>query len=621
MPGVQLFGRTLPLASDDFALYGLWGGLLSFILLVVTSVLYNVADISRFDRYLLMAIILSILSGLVSGIVVNISLRGTIADGSKREDLTRYLKVEFMLIFLHFCLQVYGSIQSHIKTEETLGDSYYIIVFLIYIYLTCYFVLIITLLVVYFASPPAKHLNIDERNRYLHRSLNPLFITTHYYNRNSPVSPKDVLSEVAAGLNDLIGDDELAFSDVVVGLYLVRKREAGFDSNAGHIYCTNTTNNETHLNVSTICYLSRYAEAMYGAPLHLYSRMMQGFINLCFPTRGVESPIHAIERTMDHGWAKILCCFPASWSSNSWDHPDLIYKSLRGWIFKSPFIVSVDQKLNAIVIAIRGTLSTTDILVDLYFKETKIKWVQDNQEKEAYTHKGILHIAENIFSEMMDNGIYELINERYSNHQIIFTGHSLGGGVASLLAFMLKNEQERLHVNPRIYAVCYSTPGCMISESALDYFTTFCTSVVLGDDLIARFNPRNIHMLRNKLSYELRNCHLRKVDLLSAAVYNTVFDNWRTNDDLATFYPEFDDPNVNESFIPGNVLHLKAIVEPNCDRSKDQSLEEDDQEFFQPFWVEPKLFGRAIVVSTSMAIDHFPNRIGDFLRKIFPGDV
>jgi hypothetical protein len=79
-----------------------------------------------------------------------------------------------------------------------------------------------------------------------------------------------------------------------------------------------------------------------------------------------------IEKSMDRGFSYLLCCFPGSWYRKL-SHPDLIYTSIEGKLFKSPFAVCVDHDLKAVIIAIRGTMSTTDFLVDLYLVEKEMR--------------------------------------------------------------------------------------------------------------------------------------------------------------------------------------------------------------------------------------------------------
>ena len=56
------------------------------------------------------------------------------------------------------------------------------------------------------------------------------------------------------------------------------------------------------------------------------------------------------------------------------------------------------------------------------------------------------------------------------------TGHSLGAGTASVLAFLLR----RLYPDTVCYA--YSPPGCVFNAAAAEASRSFVTSVTFGED-------------------------------------------------------------------------------------------------------------------------------------------
>lgn len=64
------------------------------------------------------------------------------------------------------------------------------------------------------------------------------------------------------------------------------------------------------------------------------------------------------------------------------------------------------------------------------------------------------------------------------------TGHSLGGGVAALLALRLR----RLIPNTRCWA--FAPPGGLISPGLSLRMRDWCTSVVVGRDMVPRLSLR-----------------------------------------------------------------------------------------------------------------------------------
>lgn len=72
-------------------------------------------------------------------------------------------------------------------------------------------------------------------------------------------------------------------------------------------------------------------------------------------------------------------------------------------------------------------------------------------------------------------------------YKIYFTGHSLGGAVASMLTYMLQD------LIPTIRSVGFACPSCVdavISDELRDRVTT----VILHDDIVARITPHSIRL-------------------------------------------------------------------------------------------------------------------------------
>jgi hypothetical protein len=219
--------------------------------------------------------------------------------------------------------------------------------------------------------------------------------------------------------------------------------------------------------------------------------------------------------------------------------------------------------------------------------------------------------------------VFELIERQYTDYEVICTGHSLGAAVSSLLAFLIKTRDET-RLGDKTVAVCYSTPGCIISKEAISYFKTFCTSVVLGDDFICRLTPRNVHILREKIKVELEHCHVKKFNLITSEIMDKLFSREYRPSNLPSMVEVVHEPSVDvdPAYIPGNVLHFirSATTTTNINTNRVSEMEdglleqENRDDGFEPVWVDPGSF-HEILVSTSMAMDHLPNRVGNVLRS------
>ena len=80
-----------------------------------------------------------------------------------------------------------------------------------------------------------------------------------------------------------------------------------------------------------------------------------------------------------------------------------------------------------IIVSIRGTLSLSDIVNDLLFQEQTIEWEDEGAEFSAITHQGIYTNARNIYDELLENNIFNLLNSpELRDYKLMCTGHSLG---------------------------------------------------------------------------------------------------------------------------------------------------------------------------------------------------
>ncbi|KAI8900148.1 hypothetical protein BC833DRAFT_582816 [Globomyces pollinis-pini] len=654
MPGLILFNRILPFASDDFWVLGVSHLILHIILLGIN--LYLVTNFpsacnSSIWFYLLLVCTLLACESILDTVIIITSSSGTIANEYPRRHLSKYLYAAISFMIIQFGCQLYGYNVFPDKSNGNCFVNHYhyfnIMTYSIYTMIVVPIIFFAFLLLILLSSSP-KVVSAHEVPRHMHRAITPLFWTSSYLHRDHHISPKNIISEVAEILTEIFGTTSFCVSDVTVGLILVRKRQLSQQFN-DHISCSSGSptddtirvgprygkaslaSTEPYLtNIGIITHLSQYAEATYGIPLYMFANLTRGCGYMCCPHAHSEisSPIMAIERTMDTGMASMLCCFPGSWIKDT-SHPDLLHKSIHGKLFKSPFAVSVDHKLKSIIISIRGTLSTTDLLVDLLIKDLEIHWNQNGIDYTGITHKGIYQIATTIFEEIKEYHLFEAFQRSFSDYGIICTGHSLGGGVSSLLAFIIKQDPDTIQYANRTIAVCFSPPGCLISESGLNYFKSFCTTIVLDCDFICRLNQKNVHTLKHQILGELKQCHRHKAEILSSVLIDQLFkskhDRTEVHVNDLPHIPEF---SGTMTFLPGNVLHIMRkpssstnnFHQTDIDDNLIENRNSEDMEMV-PYWVDAYSLSEEIPISMLMAVDHLPNRVGDVLRSLVPNEV
>lgn len=116
-----------------------------------------------------------------------------------------------------------------------------------------------------------------------------------------------------------------------------------------------------------------------------------------------------------------------------------------------PFCVIADHKTRNIVIAIRGSISLRDIFTDL--TATSDRFEADGLPPDTMAHKGMTIGAEYVQKRLRETGIVDKALARYPEYGFVLTGHSLGAGVAALLALKIRPRYPDL----KVYA--FATPG------------------------------------------------------------------------------------------------------------------------------------------------------------------
>lgn len=95
--------------------------------------------------------------------------------------------------------------------------------------------------------------------------------------------------------------------------------------------------------------------------------------------------------------------------------------------------------------------------------------------------------------------------------QLVIVGHSLGAGVAALLALMLKP------YFPGLQCYAFSPPGALVSRRLARAMESFVTSVFVGKDVICRLSIPSISSLLNEVLDVTARCKVSKPKLLGSA--------------------------------------------------------------------------------------------------------
>mgnify|MGYP002715076867 FL=1 len=199
--------------------------------------------------------------------------------------------------------------------------------------------------------------------------------------------------------------------------------------------------------------------------------------------------------------------------------------------YSPTFYIVRDMRRKVVCVAVRGTQSFADIVVDLDVRTEDItstlsEWrgvdLESHSERFAY-HAGIWRAARELVKpgSTLFCKLCDALNE-HEDFGVVFVGHSLGGAIASAAVILLSEyhiDEPGLEPDPskgiwrtsglngfpdgrRIRAITFAHPSTVSSN--LSTRTSFgevplVTTVILGSDIIPRFGHGQVRELRRVL--------------------------------------------------------------------------------------------------------------------------
>lgn len=353
---------------------------------------------------------------------------------------------------------------------------------------------------------------------------------------------------------------------------------------------------------------------------------------------------------------------------------EVVFASYRNDLEMKPYGIFLDHDTKSIVIAIRGSLSLEDCITDVLCKPSELleagkRWGFNG--KNRWAHSGMLRSAEAIREDIEREGVLRAliysagsdnnnsgigsgprIQGTHSSYQseanspvsgvrahphynLMVVGHSLGAGAAVLLSLMLRNNY------PTLKCCAYGTPGCLVDPITADESRTWLTSVVLNNDIIARAGISTLNHLRGEVLTAITRARTTKTKILRTLIeevevsdylypkgqepeseFKTAVDAFlehmsRKNEDLG---------RTQELVLPGRIISLAKAGRGEIRRNRGfcgglismlscmcSSL--CKTKVYVPEDTTRSAFSE-IIVSPSMAMDHFPDRYVDELERL-----
>eukprot|EP00076_Gallus_gallus_P001268 NP_001025814.2 sn1-specific diacylglycerol lipase beta [Gallus gallus] len=654
MPGLVVFGRRWAIGSDDFVLPGAFELFLRLLWWVGILVLYAVHK-GQFScpggallhSYLL--VLLALLAAIICTLsaLVYVSMQGTISNPGPRKSLPKLLYTRLLLYLPEFIWAVVGAVwvsDSSVRCESTvinviLGTviaSWVIIVFTI-----------IGVLIVfdplggkktfYLTDGLDRNLESSQSGQLLYNVKNT---ATRVWEKRIRLmcccivqddDHRVAFTSIAELFRAYFSDTDLVPSDIAAGLILLHQEQDKMEScpkEPEEVLCHSPSSlvaDDLDIELENAAHYMLFAAAAYGWPYYIYTNPFTALCKLngdCCRSRPEDSDITGSDRRNFH--------FGSILRITGLQYRDFIHISFHNKIYEIPFFVALDHKKEAIVVAVRGTLSFEDILTDLSAdcEDLTLEDVLEN----GFVHKGITQAANYIYQKLINDGILNQAFTIASEYKLVIVGHSLGGGTASVLAIMLRNSF------PTLKCYAFSPPGGLLSKTLAEYSKRFIVSIILGKDLVARLSMPNMEDLKRRIVRIVANCNRPKYQILLRGCWYEVFggdpDNFPTeldgrNDDALTqpllaeeslmvhrspSYNALDgEPHLNSPpqyprlYLPGKIIHI--VEECSSRRLCSSDIK------YSANWSNETVFS-SILISPKMITDHMPDVVLNALNSL-----
>ncbi|NXI68254.1 DGLB lipase, partial [Anseranas semipalmata] len=622
-----------------------WIGILA--LYAVHKGQFNCPGGGLLHSYLLVLLIL--LAAIICALsaLVYISMQGTISNPGPRKSLPKLLYTRLVLYLPEFIWAVVGAVwvsDSSVRCEKTVINA--IIGTVIASWVIIIFTIIGVLIVFdplggkktfYLTDGVNRNLESSQSGQLLYNVKNT---ATRVWEKRIRLmcccivqddDHRVAFTSIAELFRTYFSDTDLVPSDIAAGLILLHQEQDKMEScpkEPEEVLCHSPSSlvaDDLDIELENAAHYMLFAAAAYGWPYYIYTNPFTALCKLngdCCGSRPTDSDITGSDRHNFH--------FGSILKITGLQYRDFIHISFHNKIYEIPFFVALDHKKEAIVVAVRGTLSFEDILTDLSAdcEDLTLEDVLEN----GFVHKGITQAANYIYQKLINDGILNQAFTIAPEYKLIIVGHSLGGGTASILAILLRNSF------PTLKCYAFSPPGGLLSKTLADYTKHFIVSVILGKDLVARLSMPNMEDLKRRIVRIVANCNRPKYQILLRGCWYEVFggdpDNFPTeldgrNQDALTqpllaeeslmvhrspSYNALDGeshlnspPQYTHLYLPGKIIHI-------VEESSSRRLCSSDIKYTAS-WSNETVFS-SILISPKMITDHMPDVVLNALNSL-----
>ncbi|KAM7254503.1 hypothetical protein ACFE04_003883 [Oxalis oulophora] len=186
--------------------------------------------------------------------------------------------------------------------------------------------------------------------------------------------------------------------------------------------------------------------------------------------------------------------FPLFLEETGYSEENVLLQEPKAGILKPAFTVLVDHESKCFLLLIRGTHSIKDTLTAatgavVPFHHSVVHEGGVSNLVLGYAHCGMVAAARWI-AKLATPRLHEALRQ-YPDYKLKIVGHSLGGGTAALLTYILR-EQKDLST-----ATCFTfAPGACMTWELAESGNDFITCVINGADLVPTFSVASVDDLR-----------------------------------------------------------------------------------------------------------------------------
>ncbi|XP_026465455.1 sn1-specific diacylglycerol lipase beta-like [Ctenocephalides felis] len=536
MPALRLFGRKWLAASDDLV----FPCLFELLLRIIWLVLMSLALVRYWDSTLgcdggtpVRAYMAGTIAVLSAGAVlllalINRSAQGTITDTRARRHVAPLLAVKIFLHLPELGLNILGTLWAFsdvIVCPNTELFSRTVIEAIVLFNWVLFALTVFGLAMVFdplgstsasccVQGSPGSTATPSQSN--MHRKLTALWLKRFRWAcccMRSDELGNEAFQQIAALLSTLFRGTDLVPSDVLAGCVLLRVRqkrdtrerrrlqmlaeeEPQYTTDMLRIFSTCPS----WMNMHMAKHFMRFSMATYGWPFVMYTHCCTGLYRLMRKATCCACFRSKPNMVTDDNCC--LCHLAGVRYMSRLRSEDILYASFRNHVFELPFCVLLDHKTRSVVVAVRGSISLRDVITDLVAGAES--FTAQGLPPDSMAHRGMAMGAEYINGRLRDRKILDKAFQLYPEYGLVLTGHSLGAGVAVLLALKLRPR----YPDVKVYA--FSTPAGLLSREAAKCTENFVFTVGVGDDFVMRLGVDSIENLRTCVLETLRACKLPK---------------------------------------------------------------------------------------------------------------